>query len=413
MNYNKKSLQLHKKHHGKIEIKSKVPLKNRYDLSVAYTPGVAAVSSAIGKNKKLSWELTNRANQVAIVTDGTAILGLGNLGPEAAMPVMEGKAIIFKEFAGIDAIPLCINTMDVNEIVKFCKLIEPSFGGINLEDISAPRCFEILERLENELSIPIFHDDQDGTAIVVLAALINACRVRNLTPLSPLYKGGKNPPTPLPAKLRLRWQAGPLLKGVLKELKIVISGAGAAGIAVARLLKWQGVKDIILADSRGAIYQGRKRLNPVKSEIAKKTNKRKIKGGLQEAMAGADVFIGVSAPGIVNEAMVKSMNRRPIIFAMANPVPEIMPDKAYRAGAFIVGTGRSDFTNQINNALVFPGIFRGLLDGKIRKVTTKIKVAAAIALAYSIKPAKNKLLPLVTDKKAMRAIADAILKNKD
>lgn len=377
MNYSKKSLQLHKKHHGKIEIKSKVPLKDRYDLSVAYTPGVAAVSSAIGKNKKLSWELTNRANQVAVVTDGTAILGLGDLGAEAAMPVMEGKAIIFKEFAGIDAIPLCINTMDVEEIIKFCKFIEPSFGGINLEDISAPRCFEILARLENELSIPVFHDDQDGTAIVVLAALVNACRVSGKT---------------------------------IKELKIVISGGGAAGIAVARLLVSQGVKDIILVDSRGAIYQGRKNLNPVKSEIAEKTNKRKIKGGLQEAMKGADVFIGVSAPGIVSESMIKSMNSRPIVFAMANPMPEIMPEPAKRAGAYIVGTGRSDFKNQINNALVFPGLFRGLLDGKIRKVTVKIKVAAAVALAYSIKPTKDKLLPLVTDKKAVRAIADAILK---
>ncbi len=379
MNYSKKSLQLHKKHHGKIEIKSKVPLKNKTDLSLAYTPGVGAVSGAIGKNKKLSWELTNRANQVAIVTDGTAILGLGDLGPEAAMPVMEGKAIIFKEFAGIDAIPLCINTTDVDEIVKFCKLIEPSFGGINLEDISAPRCFEILERLENELSIPIFHDDQDGTAIVVLAALVNACRVSGKT---------------------------------MKELKIVISGAGAAGIAVARLLVSQGVKDIILMDSRGAVYQGRQHLNPVKSAIAKKTNKRKIKGGLAEVMAGADVFIGVSAPGIVNESMIKSMNKKPIIFAMANPVPEILPDKALRAGALLVGTGRSDFPNQVNNALVFPGLFRGLLDGKIRKVTTKIKVAAATALAYSIKPTKDKLLPLVTGKIAVKAIAKAVMESK-
>lgn len=377
MNYNKKSIQLHKKHRGKIEIKSKVPLKTRGDLSLAYTPGVAAVSSAIGKNKKLSWELTNRANQVAVVTDGTAILGLGDLGPEAAMPVMEGKAIIFREFAGIDAIPLCINTTDVDEIVKFCKLIEPSFGGINLEDISAPRCFEVLKRLEDELNIPVFHDDQDGTAIVVLAALINACRV-----------SGK----------------------VMKELKIVLSGAGAAGIAICRLLMNQGVGDIILVDSQGAIYRGRKGLNPIKMEIAKKTNKRKIKGGLKEALAGADVFIGVSKANLINEEMVRSMNEKSIIFAMANPIPEIMPDKAFKAGAFIVGTGRSDFPNQINNALVFPNLFRGLLDGKIRKVTARIKVAAAVALAYSVKPKKDKLLPLVTDKKAARTIAEAILK---
>jgi malate dehydrogenase (oxaloacetate-decarboxylating) len=380
MNYSKLSLQLHKKHRGKIEIKSKVPLKNKLDLSLAYTPGVAAVSSAIGKNKKLSWELTNRANQVAIVTDGTAILGLGDLGPEAAMPVMEGKAIIFKEFAGIDAIPLCINTTDVEEIVKFCKLIEPSFGGINLEDISAPRCFEVLKRCEEELNIPVFHDDQDGTAIVVLAALINACRVSDK---------------------------------VIKELKIVLNGGGAAGIAITRLLLNQGVKDIIIVDSKGIIYEGRVGINKFKAEIAKDTNKKKLKGELKDAMIGADVFIGVSKGNLVSEEMVKSMNKNPIIFAMANPIPEIMPDKAYKAGALIVGTGRSDFPNQINNALVFPNLFRGLLDGKIKKVTTKIKVAAAVALAYSIKPKKDKLLPLVTDKKAVRVIAKAVIKNKN
>lgn len=379
MNYNKKSLELHKKHRGKFEIKSKVPLKNKIDLSLAYTPGVGAVSSAIGKNKKLSWELTNRANQVAIVSDGTAILGLGNLGPEAAMPVMEGKAIIFKEFAGIDAIPLCINTTDIDEIVKFCKLIEPSFGGINLEDISAPRCFEVLKRLENELNIPVFHDDQDGTAIVVLAALINACRV-----------SGK----------------------AMKDLKIVLNGGGAAGIAVTRILLSQGVKDIIMVDSRGIIYEGRKNINPYKLEIAKKTNKKKIRGGLEDAMISADVFIGVSKGNLVSEEIVRSMNKNPIIFAMANPIPEIMPDKAFKAGAFIVGTGRSDFPNQINNALVFPNLFRGLLDGKIKKVTTKIKVAAAVALAYSIKPKRDMILPLVTDKKAGRAIAKAMIRSK-
>lgn len=375
MNFSQKSLQLHKKKRGKFEIKSKVALKTREDLSLAYTPGVGAVSAEIGKDKKKSWELTNRANQVAIVCDGTAILGLGDLGPEAAMPVMEGKAIIFKEFAGVDAIPLCINTQDVDKIVEFCKMIEPSFAGINLEDISAPRCFTILERLEKELSIPVFHDDQDGTAIVVLAALINACRV-----------SGK----------------------VMQELRVVINGAGAAGIAIARLLMKQGVKDIILLDSYSAIYDGRDNLNPMKAEIAKKTNKRKIKGGLREALACADVFIGVSKPDLVDEEMVKSMNEGPIIFAMANPIPEIMPDKALKAGASIVGTGRSDFPNQINNALVFPGIFRGLLDGRIRKVTYEMKVKAAMAIAYSVKPTKDKLLPLVTDKKVVKAISKTI-----
>ena len=376
MDYSKKSIALHKKHRGKIEIRSKVKLATREDLSLAYTPGVAAVSSAIGENKKLSWQLTNRANQVAIVCDGTAILGLGDLGPEAAMPVMEGKAAIFKEFAGVDAVPLCINTTDTEEIIKFCKNIEPSFGGINLEDISAPRCFEILERLENELSIPVFHDDQDGTAIVVLAALINACKVTG--------------------------QA-------MKKLKIVVNGAGAAGIAVARLLLVAGATDLILLDSQGAIYSGRNDLNPIKEKIAKATNRRKIKGGLAEALVGADVFVGVSKGNLVTPEMIKLMNRQPIIFAMANPTPEIMPDLAKRANrACVVCTGRSDFSNQINNALVFPGMFRGLLDHKVRRVTTKIKIQAALALSKVIKPTPDQLLPLVTDKRVVKAIAGAV-----
>ncbi len=375
MDYSKKSIALHKKYRGKIEIKTKIKLKNKNDLSLAYTPGVAAVSSAIGQNKKLSWQLTNRANQVAIVTDGTAILGLGDLGPEAAMPVMEGKSAIFKEFAGVDAIPLCINTKDVEEVIKFCKLIEPSFGGINLEDISAPRCFEILARLEKELSIPVFHDDQDGTAIVVLAALINACKITSKA---------------------------------IKNLRIVINGAGAAGIAVARLLMAVGVEDLILLDSRGTIYSGREELNSIKSEIALKTNKKKIKGGLAEAMAGADVFIGVSKGNLVKPEMIKSMRAKPIIFAMANPTPEIMPDLAMKAGASLVGTGRSDFPNQINNALVFPGIFRGLLDHKVRRVTTEIKIKAAMALAGVIKPNKSQILPLITDKRVVKVIAKVV-----
>jgi len=375
MNYFKKSIALHKKFRGKIEIRPKIKLKTKDDLSLAYTPGVAAVSSAIGKDKKLSWQLTNRANQVAIVSDGTAILGLGNLGPEAAMPVMEGKSAIFKSFAGVDAVPLCINTTDTEEIIKFCKHIAPSFGGINLEDIAAPRCFEILSRLESELEIPVFHDDQDGTAIVVLAALINACKVT-----------GK----------------------AMKNLKIVVNGAGAAGIAVARLFMVVGVGDLILLDSQGIIYNGRNNLNPVKREISLKTNKKKIRGGLTEAMAGADVFIGVSQGNLVTPKMVKSMREKPIVFAMANPIPEIMPDLAMKAGAVIVGTGRSDFPNQINNSLVFPGIFRGLLDSKVRQVTTKIKIKAAIALAGVIKPNKNQLLPLTTDKRVVKAVAKAV-----
>jgi len=376
MNYNKKAIELHRKYKGKIEIKSKVPLKTRDDLSTAYTPGVAAVCEAIKKNPRVSWELTARANTVAIVTDGTAILGLGNIGPEAGMPVMEGKAVIFKEFAGVDAIPLCIDTQETEEIIKFVKYIAPSFGGVNLEDIAAPRCFEILDRLERELSIPVFHDDQDGTAIVTLAALINACRVT-----------GK----------------------VIKDLSIVINGAGAAGISIARLLLAQGVRDIVLVDSQGTIYDGRWNMNKYKQQIAKQTNKKKIKGWKEEALKGADVFIGVSRSKQLNKAMISTMSPEPIIFPMANPEPEIFPDEAIRAGAAIVGTGRSDFPNQINNALVFPGIFRGLLDNRVKKVTTKMKLSAAVALAYTVKkPTKNKIVPNITEKSVVKAIASAI-----
>ncbi|MCK5211407.1 NADP-dependent malic enzyme [Candidatus Parcubacteria bacterium] len=376
MNYDKKAIKLHKDNKGKIEIRSKVPLKTKDDLSMAYTPGVAAVCLEIKKSPKKSWQLTSRANTVAIVTDGSAILGLGNIGPEAGMPVMEGKAAIFKEFAGVDAIPLCIDTQDTEEIIKFVKHIAPSFGGINLEDIAAPRCFEVLDRLEKELDIPVFHDDQDGTAIVTLAALINACRVT-----------GK----------------------VIKELKIVINGAGAAGISIARLLLAQGIEDIILVDSQGTLYDGRWNMNKYKQAIAKKTNKKKIKGWKEEALNSADVFIGVSRSKQINKAMISTMNKNPIIFPMANPEPEIFPDEAIRAGAAIVGTGRSDFPNQINNALVFPGIFRGLLDNHVEKVTTKMKLSAAIALAYTVKkPTKNKIVPNITEKSVVKAIAKAI-----
>ncbi|MEI8033500.1 MAG: NADP-dependent malic enzyme [Chlorobiaceae bacterium] len=375
MEFSEKSLALHLESRGKIEIKSKVSIKNRNDLSLAYTPGVAAVCTAIGHDKRKSYTLTNRANQVAVVSDGTAILGLGDLGPEAAMPVMEGKAIIFKEFADIDAIPLCINSVDIDDIVKFCKLIEPSFAGINLEDISAPRCFEILEQLEKELSIPVFHDDQDGTAIVTLAAIINACRLT-----------GRH----------------------LKDLNIVINGAGAAGIAIARLLIHADVKDVVLVDTQGAIYDGRPGMNPIKQGIAEVSNKGLIQGNLQTVLEGADVFVGVSRGNIVTAAMIEGMSDSPFIFAMANPTPEIMPELAYNAGAVVVGTGRSDLPNQVNNALVFPGLFRGLLSTGIRKVTPEIKMAVAHAIAHSITPTHESLMPTAFNEDVVQNIVNVI-----
>ena len=377
MGYSQKSIELHLKTRGKIEIRSKVSVKTKEDLSLAYTPGVAAVCTAIGLDKEKSYTLTNRANQVAVVSDGTAILGLGDLGPEAAMPVMEGKAIIFKEFADIDAIPLCINSTDVEDIIKFCKLIEPSFAGINLEDISAPRCFEIFERLENELSIPVFHDDQDGTAIVTLSAIINACRVT-----------GRD----------------------IKGLHIVINGAGAAGIAIARLLLNAKAKEVVLVDTQGAIYEGRPGMNSTKQHIAEITNKAKHSGDLASTMIGADVFVGVSIGNIVTQEMVKGMNKAPFIFAMANPTPEIMPDLAYEAGASIVGTGRSDLLNQVNNALVFPGLFKGLFTSGIRKVTSEIKMAVAFAIAQSIEPTHDILMPSVFNTDVVPNIIASIAK---
>jgi malate dehydrogenase (oxaloacetate-decarboxylating) len=376
MDYFLESIKLHRKYRGKISIKSKVPLKDKTALSLIYTPGVGAVSQAIAKDKEESWQLTNRRNTVAIVSDGTAVLGYGNLGPEAAMPVMEGKSVIFKEFADIDAIPLCINTTDPEEIIKFCKYIEPSFGGINLEDIAAPRCFTILQRLEKELSIPVFHDDQDGTAIVVMAALINACRATGR---------------------------------VMSKLKIVINGAGAAGIAIANLLLASHIKNVTLLDSNGILHCTRQDLNEFKKKIACQTNSRNLKGMLSDALIGTDVFIGVSVGNLLSDKMVSSMNKHPIIFALANPIPEIYPKVAYEAGAVLVGTGRSDYPNQINNALVFPGIFRGLLDSGRKIVTTELKIVVALALAKVVKkPTVNKILPNIKDKKAVKAIANAV-----
>ena len=371
-----RSLELHRLQRGKLATTSKVPLKSRADLSVAYTPGVAEVCRLIAKDKMASFTHTVRGNSVAVVTDGSAILGLGNLGPEAALPVMEGKAILFKAFANIDAFPICLATQDTEEIVRTVKNIAPSFGGINLEDISAPRCFEIEDRLRADLAIPIMHDDQHGTATVVLAALINALKVR----------------------------------GSLKEaVRIVVGGSGAAGTAVAKMLVEYGVHDVVVCDSTGIVHAGRAGLSALKKELARMTNKNGISGSLADAMRGADVFIGVSAPNIVTEEMVASMAARPIVFALANPVPEIMPDAAHAAGAYVVATGRSDFPNQINNVLAFPGIFRGALDNKVRIITDAMLMRAATALAGLVpEPTQEKILPDLFDAAVVPAVAGAI-----
>ena len=370
------SLQMHREHHGKIEVASKVPLETRNDLSLAYTPGVGQVSVEIGKDPALAREYTLKRNTVAIVSDGSAILGLGNLGPEAAIPVMEGKAILFKKFGDVDAFPICLATQDVDEIVETVKRIAPVFGGINLEDISAPRCFEVEERLQKELSIPVMHDDQHGTAVVVLAALINALK----------------------------------LKVARKEdVSILMNGAGAAGTAVTRLLLKYGFRDVVVCDSKGAIYSGRPDLNPEKQALAEITNPSGRKGELAEAIVGADIFIGVSKGNILTEAMVRSMRPNPIIFGLANPVPEIMPEVAKSAGAFIVATGRSDFPNQVNNVLAFPGIFRGALDNGIKQFTDAMFIEAAEQLAGCVKdPTPEKILPNVFDAGVAAAVAQAI-----
>lgn len=375
-------ISYHRNYRGKIEITPKAPLENAADLALAYTPGVAKVCERIVEEPQEIQALTNRSNAVAIVSDGSAVLGLGNIGPESALPVMEGKAMIFKSQADIDAVPLCIKTQNVEEIIQFCKHIAPSFGGINLEDIAAPGCFDILERLENELPIPVFHDDQDGTAIVTLAALLNAAKLRN---------------------------------SAIEELRIVVNGAGAAGLAITRLLHAYGIKDIVLVDSKGIVSSERTDLNPYKKRIAEHSNPRALSGDMKDALVGADVFIGVSKCCILSGKTVQGMAEQPIIFAMANPEPEIMPDVAHAAGAFIVGTGRSDFPNQINNALVFPGIFRGLLDAHtfprkciMSKHMTEVKIAAAKAIAGVIEPSVDHILPDVMDPNVVPAIRGAI-----
>lgn len=373
----KKSLELHKKTGGKLEVKSKFEVKTKEDLSMAYTPCVAEVSSLIAKNKKLAKEYTIKKNTVAVVSDGSAVLGLGNIGAEAAIPVMEGKAILFKELANVDAFPICLKTQDPDEIIEIVKNISPVFGGINLEDISAPNCFYVEEKLQ-DIGIPVMHDDQHGTAIVVVAALINAAKV----------VGRK-----------------------INSMKIVVVGAGAAGNAISKMIARElNPKDIIVCDSKGIISKNRENLNSVKMKLLETTNKNNISGTMQDALVGADVFIGVSTGGILNADMVRTMNSNPIIFAMANPVPEIMPDEAKKGGVSVVGTGRSDFPNQINNVLAFPGIFRGLLDSGAIKVTDEMKINAARALAGYVKnPTPENILPDPLDKKVSAVVAKSVL----
>lgn len=381
MDYAKESLRLHGEWKGKLETVPKVKVENKEDLSLAYTPGVAAPCLEINKDYNKSFELTGRGNLVAVVTDGTAVLGLGDIGPEAGMPVMEGKCVLFKTFGGVDAVPLCIRSKDVDDIVKTIKLISGSFGGINLEDISAPRCFEIEKRLidDPEVDIPVFHDDQHGTAVVCVAAAINALKLV-----------GK------------KWE----------DITVVFSGAGAAGEAIAKLMLSMGAKDVIMCDRRGIIYKGRTEgMNPEKEKIAEFTNKSCRKGSLADAIKGADMFVGVSSPGVLTQEMVKTMNQGAIVMPMANPVPEIMPEEALAAGAAVVGTGRSDYPNQINNVLAFPGIFRGALDCRATVINEEMKKAAAFAIASLITEEELRpdyIIPSPFDKRVAPAVAKAV-----
>ncbi|MBQ3264458.1 MAG: NAD-dependent malic enzyme [Ruminococcus sp.] len=380
MDIRKESLQKHYQWQGKIEVTTRCDINTREELSLAYTPGVAEPCLEIQKDVNKSYDLTRRHNLVAVVTDGTAVLGLGDIGPEAGMPVMEGKCALFKEFADVDAFPLCVRSKDVVEIVRTIYLISGSFGGINLEDISAPRCFEIEEKLKEICDIPIFHDDQHGTAIVVAAALINALKV---------------------------------VDKKIDEVKAVINGAGSAGIAICKHLMKMGLKNVIMVDRAGIIREGDERLNPAKAEIAKVTNREKLSGTLADAMAGADVFIGVSAPGTVTQDMIRSMADKPIVFPMANPTPEIMPDEAIATGAAVVGTGRSDFANQINNVLAFPGIFRGALDCRARCINEEMKVATSFALASLIPDEElraDNIIISALDKSVAPVVAEAVIK---
>lgn len=375
------ALHMHRINKGKLESKSKVPVRNAHDLSLAYSPGVAEPCKDIYEKPETVYDYTMKGNMVAVVSDGTAVLGLGNIGPEAALPVMEGKAVLFKSFAGVDAFPICLNTTDVDKIVETVKLLEPTFGGVNLEDIAAPNCFVIEERLKKEANIPIFHDDQHGTAIVTVAGLVNALKII-----------GKK----------------------MTEIKVVASGAGAAGIAIIKLLYSYGVRDIIMCDTKGAIYEGRPQgMNAVKTEVAKFTNRDNLTGSLADVIKGADVFIGVSVAGALTKEMVASMNPDSIIFAMANPDPEIMPDEAKAAGAKVVGTGRSDFPNQVNNVLAFPGIFRGALDVRATHINEKMKVAAVEAIAGLISEDElnaDYVIPAPFDPRVAPNVAAAVAK---
>jgi malate dehydrogenase (oxaloacetate-decarboxylating) len=380
MNYYEESLKLHEKHLGKIEVVSKVAIETRDDLSLAYTPGVAEPCRKIHENAENVYKYTSKGNLVAVVTDGTAVLGLGDIGPMAGLPVMEGKAILFKEFANVDAFPICLDTKNVDEIVRTVKLIAPGFGGINLEDISAPRCFEVEARLKKELDIPVFHDDQHGTAIVVLAGIINSLKV---------------------------------VQKKIEDIKVVVNGAGAAGTAISNLLLLSGVKNLIACDKVGILYRGMEKIDDAKTDLAERTNPDNIKGSLADALVGADVFVGVSAPGIVSQDMVRSMNKDSILFAMANPTPEIMPEDAKAAGARVIGTGRSDFPNQVNNVLAFPGIFRGALDVRAKEINEEMKIAAAYAIASYIKEDElneNYVIPSALDKEVSKVVSDAIAK---